>query len=196
MKNFIKAGLVAVAMLFCVSVSAQISFGVKAGVNLSNYGGDVDDNKAKAGFNAGVTAEIGLPLTNLYVLSGLEYTTKGAKYDGNNYSYNSNANFLQLPVHVGYRVSALETLGVSFHAGPYFAYGIGGKTGKGEAKNDTFDDGMLKKFDFGLGAGVGLELGKIGVGLGYDFGLANLYDGEGNDKVRTMNAYLSVGYKF
>lgn len=206
MKTIIRMSLVAVAMIFCVAVNAQVSLGVKAGVNLSNYGGDIDDTDAKAGFNVGLTAEFGLPLTSMYILSGLELNTKGAKYEEGGYKLTSNAMYLQLPVHFGYRISALETFGVSFHAGPYIAYGIGGKTKIEGVKFDTFGDDGLKEFDFGLGLGVNAEFSKLSVGIGYDFGLANIARNiemeigdlnlKSDVKVRNMNAYLSVGYKF
>ncbi|MDR2954228.1 MAG: PorT family protein [Prevotella sp.] len=53
----------------------------------------------------------------------------------------------------------------------------------------------LKRFDFGVGLGAGAEFGKIGVGLGYDFGLANISD-ESGFSIKTQNAYLTLGYKF
>lgn len=66
-----------------------------------------------------------------------------------------------------------------------------------DAEHDTFSDAILKKFDFGLGLGVGAEFGKINVGLGYDLGLLDISQmGDSNYPIRTQNAYLTVGYKF
>jgi len=239
MRTILKTSLVAIALLIVTIANAQdkpITFGVKVGANLSNLSGDVEDTKAKFGFNAGVTLDYALT-PNLYLMTGLEFTTKGARYDYEesiteegetfNLSMKSkiNAMYLQLPIHIGYKMDVNESTKITFHAGPYIAYGVGGKFkiddevkvrngattitinmkelkkeyGISDAElpmeTDTFGDEAFKRFDFGVGLGVGAEFGKIGVGLGYDFGLLNMArSNEG--KVRNMNAYLTVGYKF
>ena len=214
MKTILKTSLIAIALLLGISANAQekpLTFGVKAGMNLSNFSGD-GDSDSKIGFNAGVTVDYALS-SDLYLLSGLELTTKGAKAEysesesGVSVKYKATATpmYLQLPVHLGYKLTVTEGTKIVFHAGPYIAYGIGGKTKakasanalsidiNHEDKEDFFGDEGAKRFDFGVGLGAGVEFGKIGVGLGYDFGLTKLYDA-GNNK--NMNAYLTVGYKF
>lgn len=208
MKTIIKTTLIVAALFFGLTMNAQdqpITFGVKVGANLSNFGGDVENNKAKFGFNGGVTIDYAIT-PDFYLLSGLEFTTKGAKYEykeeGENEKGTMNAMYLQLPIHAGYKLTIAEGTKLVFHAGPYIAYGIGGKItdedSEGKVKWDFFgskEEGLAKRFDFGLGLGAGVEFGKINVGLGYDFGLLNIsHSKEG--KLRNMNAYLTVGYKF
>lgn len=229
MKTMIKTSLVALALLVSAGASAQmpISFGVKAGANLSNYSeGDMD---AKFGFNVGITADINIA-PSLYVLTGLELTTKGAKQEesisesfmGTSYSIKvketSNPMYLQLPIHLGYKLEVTPGTNIVFRAGPYLAYGIGGKSkteisgnfgdldlnnllNQLDLKNgesDIFGNGEnqldTKRFDFGIGGGVGAEFGKISATIGYDLGLTKLYDADGAAKNR--NAYLSLGYRF
>lgn len=200
MKTIIKSGLITVALLVGISVNAQDKstiFGVKAGLNLSNVGGDISESDAKIGFNVGVTLDYSFT-PEFYLLTGLELTTKGFKVDL--VDATSNLMYLQLPVHVGYKLPVAETTKIVFHAGPYVAYGIGGKTKAtnteyGKISANSFSTGGYKEFDFGLGLGVGAEFGKFGVGLGYDFGLINVVDMDGVS-VRNMNGYLTVGYKF
>ncbi len=194
MKTTFKTCLVAIALLIGVNTYAQdkpVTFGVKGGLNLSNISGDVSESKAKIGFNVGITLDYGFT-PDVYLLTGLELTTKGFKEDGD---ASSNLMYLQLPVHVGYKLSVAENTKIVFHAGPYVAYGIGGKTAAGDIKVDSFGEDRFNAFDFGLGLGVGAEFGKIGVGLGYDFGLTNIID-LGGANVKNMNAYLTIGYKF
>jgi len=215
----IKVVLFAVALLIGVSASAQdqkITYGIKAGVNMSNMSGDIDGNKVKIGFNAGVTLDYAFT-PDLYLLTGLEFTTKGFKLDekldlgdfgfggiGNvDAKVTFNPMYLQIPVHVGYKLTIADNTRINFHAGPYVAYGVGGKItakvnvagAEGKESESIFGDGKFKRFDFGLGLGAGVEFGKIGVGLGYDFGLVNILDANGAS-VKNGNAYLSVGYKF
>lgn len=199
-----KTILFAVALLIGVNAYAQdgkAEFGVKAGLNMSNFTGDVNDNKARFGFNVGVTLDYALTdARDWYLLTGLEYTTKGANFKKvAGVKPSINAAYIQLPVHAGYKFDVTEATRLSFHAGPYLAYGVNGKVkvseGGVEVSENTFGDDGFKRFDFGVGLGVGAEFGKIGIGLGYDFGLINIMDAD-NVSVKNANAYLTVGYKF
>lgn len=197
MKNYFKLFFTAAILLVSVNSYAQlpISLGIKGGVNLSNLGGDIDDTKAKAGFNAGLVMDIDIPLTSFGVTTGLELTTKGAKIDEEGIDANMNAVYLQLPIHANYKLSVAPATKVIFHAGPYFAYGVGGKSKFNGEKENTFSKDGFDKFDFGLGVGAGLQVWKFGVDLGWDFGLKNI-SGDSDVKVRNQNAYLSFSYRF
>lgn len=205
MKIFFKLILLSAIVLMNLCASAQdkpFTFGVKAGVNLANFSGDVENNKAKIGYNVGVTVDYAIT-PEFYLLSGLEFTTKGVKWKAGDDEQKANPMYLQVPVHAGYKIKITEGTRLMLHAGPYVAYGIGGKNsikenGKEIAKYNFFGDkesGRAKRFDFGLGLGVGVEFGKINAGLGWDFGLLNFSRAE-NNKLRNMNGYLTVGYKF
>lgn len=208
MKNFLKISLVAVALLFTSTVSAQllpISLGIKGGINVSNVSTEGYDSKN--GFNAGLTADINLP-AGFGIFSGLEVNTKGAQIKDGGGESKINAMYLQLPVRLGYRMSLLPGLRAHFGFGPYFAQGIGGKT-KGfynviggtssteDFEHDTFGDDGLKKFDWGLGGEVGVTLiGRIQVRAGYDFGLKNIAPSDADDKIKNRNFYVSAGLLF
>ncbi|NLZ73844.1 MAG: PorT family protein [Bacteroidales bacterium] len=201
----LKLSLVIVLLSMVSLVGAQTpSLSVKAGLNMSNfYGSELSDKNMKVGFHAGIGADFDFA-PNMAIQSGLFFTSKGAKYttDIENTELNANANFLQLPVHFAYKIDVMPGTRIVLHAGPYIAYGIGGKTKAGSIEVDTFKDDAfldvlngLKPFDAGLGLGVGAEFGRILVDLGWDMGLTNLsrvslYD------VKTQNAYLTLGYKF
>ena len=201
----IKLSLV-IALLGMVSlVGAQnTSFSIKGGLNMSNfYGDELSDKNMKTGFHIGVGADFEFT-PNMAIQSGLLFTSKGAKYTTDLVSteLNANANFLQLPLHFAYKIDVMPGTRVVLHAGPYVAYGIGGKTSAGNVEVDTFKDDAfldvlngLKPFDAGIGLGVGAEFGPILLDLGWDMGLTNLSRVSGYD-VKTQNAYLSVGYKF
>ncbi|MDO5664814.1 MAG: porin family protein [Bacteroidia bacterium] len=218
-----------VAMLAIVTAaSAQLSLGVKGGVNMSNFTGkEVKDTKMKLGFNVGVSADYEF-MPNMAIQSGLYFVTKGATLAEKEEellglkvksSIALNAMYLQVPVHFAYKLDVTPGTRLVFHAGPYIAYGVGGKTKakikisgdipaefkdkineeikkiEGEGVN-TFDKKEgIKRLDAGLGIGVGAEFGRFLVDLGWDMGLLNLSEDK-NSPVRNQNAYLSVGYKF
>lgn len=195
-----------IAFLGMISlVGAQnASFSIKGGLNMSNYYGDkLTDKNMKPGFHLGVGADFEFA-PNMAIQSGLFFTTKGAKYTTEllETELNSNANYLQLPVHFAYKIDVMPGTRVVLHAGPYVAYGIGGKTKAGVFEGDTFKDDAfldvlngLKPFDAGLGLGVGAEFGPILVDIGWDMGLTNISRIDSYD-VKTQNVYLSLGYKF
>lgn len=209
-----------------INASAQNSpfqFGVKAGINMSNAGIDNKDAdpKLKIGYQIGMTVDYTFTQSWL-IQSGLSFTAKGSKIDdfyagrmdgsdGRGTTHSFNQLYIQLPVYAAYKVDVSDNLGIVIGAGPYIAYGIGGKTkeklhkaifgdGSTERKFDTFgnandDIEQLNRFDFGLGLNVSAEYGKIVVGLGYEHGITNIaaYDGM---KYRNRNAALTLGYKF
>lgn len=192
-----------VALLGIVSIAGaqNLSFNVKGGLNLSNVSGDVEDNKMKIGYHFGVGADFEFA-PNMSIQPSLLYSAKGAKADSEGIDVTLNANYLQLPVHFAYKIDAAPGTKVVLHAGPYIAYGVGGEI-KGKQSGvtvaiDTFDGdiGLLKRFDAGLGLGVGAEFGPILLDLGWDMGLINVARDSGDESVRNQNAYLSVGYKF
>jgi hypothetical protein len=199
----IKLMLVLALFAMVTAVSAQVSLGVKGGINMSNlYGDELDDENVKIGFNVGLLADIDFSF-NSAIQTGLFFTTKGYKYDSGNLDYTENLMYIQLPVHYAYKIDVTPGTRVVFHAGPYAAYGVGGsrKLDAGELGSlevdKIFGDGMsqYKPFDAGLGLGVGAEFGPILVDLGWDMGLVNISN-TSNGNVKNQNAYLSVGYKF
>lgn len=204
-----KFSLIAAMLIMVTAASAQVNLGVKGGVNMSNfYGDELDDRKAKVGFHIGLAADYEF-MYNSAIQTGLFFTTKGAKYEGSLGSVSGeisvNPMYLQLPVHYAYKLDVSPGTRIVFHAGPYAAYGVGGKTkfkvssGNGSAERDgenVFgDDKLLKPFDAGLGLGVGAEFGPILIDLGWDMGLVNISN-VSNGNIKNQNAYLSVGYKF
>lgn len=205
MKKILFTALVLVFGLNAMAQESPLSFGVKAGVNLSNvdmkfYESTFD---AKIGFQVGVTLDYALT-PDFYLQSGLLFTTKGAKEngtDGNGVKVPATINpmYLELPVMAAYKLVVSDGMKVVFNAGPYLAYGVAGKVTVKEDRIDVstniFQKDGFKRFDFGVGGGVGFEFGEITANLGYELGLANIADSKGAN-AKNRNAFLAVGYKF
>lgn len=220
MKKLFTTGLLAIALLFGTRAYAQDSratFGVKGGFNLSNMVGDIEHTDPKSGFQFGLTLDYSLS-NNVYLLTGMELTTKGAKerrevkyetqYMGTAYT---TANityspvYFQIPVHIGYKVNATEKVKIVLHTGPYVAYGLSGKIKSNfntyaieDTKTNIFSTDGLKDFDFGFGVGTGAEWNKLVLNIGYDFGVANILDKAKDERgrLKNTNAYITLGYKF
>ena len=230
--------VLALAMVAMVgTVSAQgLSLGIKGGVNMSNlYGKETKDTKMKLGFNVGMAADYEFE-SNVAIQSGLYFITKGAKLSSSKIDQKvgdirlsgtvdktANAMYLQVPLHLAYKIDVTPGARVVLHAGPYAAYGVGGKiSGKSTVKVsgnvpadqkaavdaalkqinasttgvNTFDKKTgYKPFDAGVGIGVGAEFGPFLVDLGWDMGLLNISRNKGVN-VKNQNAHLAVGFKF
>ena len=217
----LKLSLVIALLGMASIVGAQNAFvNVKAGLNMSNFYGDNLSNKdVKPGFNIGVGVDLEFA-TNLSLQTGLYYTSKGAEYstslplDMNDLKYDVTANYIQLPIHLAYKKNITRSAKLFFHAGPYMAYGISGKRNMksgfsndkkqyfGEQEINTFDKKFgYKRWDMGVGLGVGAEFKKIVIDLGWDMGLMKTARNiEGlpmyKPNMKNQSAYLSVGFKF
>jgi hypothetical protein len=189
MKNLKKVLCASLFIMLAVTASAQIDFGVKAGFNASGFSGKNIDLDYKAGYSIGLMAQASVPIIGVGVESGLYYSTLGAQKG----DLSSSPAYLQLPVLLTYKVGLGSLLNIYPSAGLYFGYGIGGKSKVGDIKADFFQDGV-SKFDTGLSVGINLQVTKIVVGLGYDYGLKKLSDD--NDAPRNSNIKVSVGYLF
>ena len=220
MKKVILSIFIAFFGIISLANAQSASLSIKGGLNMSNfYGNKLTDKNMQPGFHIGVGADLEF-VTNISLQTALLFTTKGAKYHFDypvvgDVEYNITSNYIQLPIHIAYKMDINKGTKLVFHAGPYVAYGIGGKrkieskysadldSFFGKQEVNTFDKKFgYRPFDVGGGVGVGVELGLITVDLGWDMSFYNIArDIKINETKHTQNfknqsAYLSLGYKF
>jgi hypothetical protein len=168
------------------------TFALRAGLNMAKVvtsaGGYSSDTKLNPGFHVGVVGEY--PLNpNFAIETGLLLNSKGYRLQ-NNSSYESkgSTNLLYLDVPVSLKARhAVGGITVYGTAGPYIGMGLSGKlryetndydgTRKGTQKLNWGSDPAnadLKRLDYGLTIGGGVEVRSFQVGLVYGLGLANL----------------------
>jgi opacity protein-like surface antigen len=151
-----------------------INFGVKAGANFTNFGGDADTD-GKTGFYVGALAD--LPISgNFHLQPEVQYSSEGSDNDGN-------IDYIRIPIMAKYYVME----GLSLQAGPEVAFKIAA---------DDFVDEATKSIDFGLGGGVGYEL-PMGLFFDarYNVGLSNISDVDGFD-LKNTGFQIGAGYRF
>ena len=187
MKRFYSTLLVALVTAFgFLSYAGNPSWEVVAGMNVAKL--NVSGASSRIGFHAGIRATYDIQSADqgFYVNAAALLSLKGCKAEG----VKLNPYYLDIPVHAGYKYEVNESVALFSEFGPYFGIGLFGKTG-GE---NVFGDGGFKRFDFGLGLRVGIEIcDKVPVSLGYDFGMLDVFDGV---SAETRNLTVSVGYKF
>jgi len=173
---------------------SPMSFNIRGGMNFTTFGGDLDDTKTVLKQQVGVGMEYAI-YRNVFLLTGIDYQTKGTKIkpeSGNNIKFN--AAYLQVPLHVAYKFALSDKVKLSAEAGPYVAYGIGGKI-KGERKVNAFGDGRLKKFDCGVGVAIGAEFYRNFLKIGYDYGMCDISDIK-RTKIKNRSLFITSGYRF
>jgi Outer membrane protein beta-barrel domain len=137
--------------------SAQlINFGLKAGVNVSNFvGADFEEIEAKAlvGFHGGVILHI--KINRLVIQPELLFSSQGATLEHAGVDSNFKVSYINIPVMIKWETRG----GFYLEAGPQIGF---------KASEDIPDDNIeefLKSTDFSLAAGLGFHSPK-GFGIG------------------------------
>lgn len=209
-KKMKKVILSAIAvMAFGMANAQDVKFGLKGGLNVSNFSGDTEgiDFKSRFGFNAGGFVEI--KFSEKFALQPeVLYSTQGAKVDNFNLDVDDvgtvNAdvafNLAYINIPVMFKYFAAEKF--SLEAGPQIGFLVSAETktkvdGYGSSKVDIKDN--FESIDFGLNLGAGYDFTEnFSAGVRYNLGLANIAKTEEGDDSKLHNGAfsLSVGYKF
>ena len=161
MKKFYVMMLMAVA--FAMPSKAQVSFGVKGGLNFTNMSfdkGSVDDIlKNKAGFFVGPTVKFQLPVVGLGIDGAVLYDQREGDIEvsipGGTSSEKLKSQSIQIPINMRFEIGLGETANVFIFAGPQVGFNIGDKT------TDLFNDvaeWRLKTSNFSANVGVGFTI--------------------------------------
>ncbi|MFA6618776.1 MAG: porin family protein [Candidatus Neomarinimicrobiota bacterium] len=214
MKNVTKL-LIVLFVLTMVTASYAQTFGIKAGLNLSNMVQKDDtfnyseNYQMNPGFHVGPTAEFSFN-EFLSLEAGVLLSTKGYASTTEILSTTTKTNtmllYLDIPVTAKINVD-LGDLGVFGAFGPYLGVGLSGKAkvktiiGNIETSGDSEitwgEDGSYNRLDFGLTMGAGVDLNSLLVGVYYNLGLINVSTMTGNNHKATHGVLaLSLGYKF
>ena len=222
MKTVLKLFIVVFMLSLTSQTFAQPTFGVKGGLSLSNMNWssidfffDTDDFKMKPGFHVGPTIEV--PITEMLSFeSGLILGTRGTRMKEEidmegpvDVKFNINLLYLDVPLNLKayFDLGGVKAYG-SF--GPYIGIGLSGKmkmeaSYQGDSETETIDiewgsdaeEDDLKRLDYGLAFGAGVDIKPITIGVSYGLGLANIsaYT-DGDASIKNSLITLSFGYKF
>lgn len=153
--------------------SQNLTGGLKAGVNVSNFtGGDFSavDKKALIGFHAGGFLNIGFGAFSIQPEALV--STQGAKVNDVSGDYDWKLTYITVPIMAKLRMGS----GFYLEAGPQFGFKIDENTG-----NQTIND-FAKGLDLSIGAGLGFQsAGGFGIGARYMAGLSKVGDFSGSN---------------
>jgi hypothetical protein len=125
--------------------------------------------------------------------------------------------YIDVPVLLIYKCPVSENVQITFNAGGYIAFGQSGggeiRHSKGSFNLNAFDDFDSKddsyfadftvkggnKLDYGLVAGIGLDISRFNISASYDLGIADVYDRYPVTKdknIKNRIFWIALGYNF
>ena len=141
------------AMTF--TAQAQVKFGLKGGLNLTNmrFDKDVVSKSNQAGFFIGPTVKFTLPVVGLGIDAAALYDQRSAKLDGVDETLKQKS--IQIPINVRYGFGLGSIAGIYFFAGPQFGFNVGDKVTN---IISNVVDWRLKDSNLSANVGLGLML--------------------------------------
>lgn len=189
MKKLVFAAAVVAATVFCTDASAQrynsARVGLMGGFTSSSTSIKNMDSKSVSLYHVGLTAEIPL-LGGFAIQPGLLYQVKGMSADKFNSStiseslgsFETKVGYLEVPVQVQWGLDLLAFRPYVL-AEPFVGFRLGQST-KGEAADKLKLKDNLKKVEYGLGVGAGVDVWRLQLSVKYFWNFGKIYDKDGN----------------
>ena len=169
MKKIFTTLMVVAALFVATSSQAQIKFGLKGGLNVTDMSisSDVIDKSNQTGFFFGPTVKFTLPLVGLGIDAAALYDQRDAKLNDEKISQKS----INIPVNLRYNIGLGSIAGIYLAAGPQFGFNIGDKNF--EWDSDGVENAFqMKKSNFSINLGAGVSMLKhLEIGFNYNIAL-------------------------
>lgn len=200
MKRHLLAVVALAAALFTATpnADAQIRFGIKAGLNLSSLSfsdGLANFNyKHQAGFFAGVTTDVKVPLVGLGFDASVLYDQRNFKTDNGDGTFSHDKlMYISVPINIKYTFGVDEVASLYFATGPQFSFNVSNGDFRLDYMTESF---KARTFDFYWNVGVGFTvLGHVRLGYTYNIPCSKSIDSKyGSLKNKTNQ--ISLTYLF
>ena len=165
MKKILTVVVLFAALMTAVPAKAEVKFGLKGGLNLTNmrFDSSVADKSNQAGFFIGPTVKFTLPIVGLGFDASALYDQRSAEVGNEKIKQQS----IQIPVNLRYGIGLGSTASIYFFAGPQFGFNVGDKSIKTTTSEWTFKSSNISA---NVGLGVML-LSHLQISANYNFGL-------------------------
>ena len=164
MKKIFTLVTLVVALFAANTANAQLKFGLKGGLNITNmsFDSDVVAQSNQEGFFVGPTVKFSIPVVGLGFDLAALYDQRDAKIDDTTVSQRS----INIPLNLRYNIGLGDLASVYLAAGPQFGFNVGSKNigFVNEESNFKFKDSNLS---VNLGAGVNL-ISHLEIGFCYN----------------------------
>jgi len=172
--------------------SAQVEFGVKAGVNIANLTVTGDNSGVSPSsitdFHAGFLAAI--PLFSGFKLQPeVMYSGQGASADVSGTTVKLNYSYINVPVLFKYQHGS----GLFAETGPQVGFLISAKEKADGQTIDTKSDTQSTDFSWAFGIGYKIPVVGLGIDARYNLGLTNLAKGSNSSDGTVKNSVIQIG---
>jgi hypothetical protein len=177
----------------------RATVGVKGGAIFANLSFETDDRTSSFDYRPGFTGGLFVvwPADRRVALqTEARFSQKGAKFERPSVSGRTTINYLEVPVLA--RASSAEFGGASFHVfpGPSFAIRLSGETESTVEGQEGRVEEDFERFDVGVVAGAGVELGRLVVDGRYTWGLLDIDEQVDQVKIRNRSFAVMAGIRF
>ncbi|MDR0385164.1 MAG: porin family protein [Prevotellaceae bacterium] len=149
--------LIFIAIMFFGNIDAQLRFGLKAGVNFSKFNTKEQVLQANGtAWQVGLASQFKIPVVGLGIQPELLYSVSKGK--------DNSIGYFNIPINIRWQPLPIPLIKPIILAGPYFGYAV----------NYKGFDSNIKRLDWGVGLGAGVEIWKFQIEGRYNWGLQNL----------------------
>jgi hypothetical protein len=174
----------------------QISVGPKIGYSASKLSTNLDTIKesVKNNFQIGMFFRFG---KKLYLQPEISYATSGGtlKFQGTDVKEEIKLNSLYVPVLVGYKLINAKVLNLRVFAGPVANFVLNKTVDFNQTYPAPVQEADLKNVAWGMDLGAGVDLFFLTLDLRYEIGLNNIYNGSGDQSIKSNVFIVSLGFK-
>ncbi len=174
------------------TANAQLSFGVKGGLNFGTFSSlpdGVDNDGSRIGIVLGAYTRFKIPVVGLFVQPELIFSQKGGKQTAGGITATTSVNNIDIPILVG------GSLGpVRLAIGPVFGFPIGAKSEVAGISVDILENVNSPLAGLQIGAGISIPGTKLGFDLRYELGLTKIVDNAVNNDTKLNLIQFTVSY--
>lgn len=200
MKKII-VSMLAILLLQAMPSQAQLKFGFKGGINVTNmkFNKEVLDAKNQSGFFIGPTVKFKLPLVGLGFDVAALYDQREAEFDP--YSPDSDKQghltkikqkSINVPINLRYTIGLGDLAGIYLAAGPQFGFNVGDK--------NFGENFKMKNSNLSVNVGGGVRLlNHLEIGATYNIACGKTGDGDfklDNIEMKSNAWQISAAYYF
>ncbi len=203
MKKLFTLIVLVAATCFAMPASAQLKFGVKGGLNITDMSlsSDVFETSNRTGFFIGPTVKFTLPIVGLGIDASALYDQRESELtNADNEVTKIKQQAINIPINLRYDIGLGSLAAVYLAAGPQFGFNVGDKN---QTLFDDVADWKLNSSNFSVNVGAGVMLlSHLQVGANYNIvcgktGKITYLDGvESAFRGRSNSWQISMAYYF
>lgn len=183
MKKFLSLLFVVAALMIATPSDAQVRFGIKGGLNVSDMSlsKDVLESSNRLGFFVGPTLKVTLPLTGLSADISALYNQSESKIDDETIS----RKYIDIPLNARYGLG-FGSIGVFAYAGPQVSFNVGDDEFSWTSSDSYKNSFQLKKSLFSVNVGAGVTVSSLQLTANYNIAVGKTGDVSLGEAVNTV----------